>query len=435
MTPERGSLGLASGIGLVAANMIGVGVMLSAGFMALHLDPGQILLCWAVGGVMAMAGARAYAALAAMIPRSGGEYRYLSELLHPALGYLAGWTSFLAGFAAPVAVSAATLGPYAETIVPGLDGRWIGAVVIVVATLSHAFHLRLSRVSQDILVAAKLALVVGFVVVGLVQGEGAWPTWRPLAGAGDGLLAAFMGHLVWVTYAYSGWNAAAYAAGEFRDPRRTVPRAMVIGCAIVAVLYLLVNWVFVANLAPADFGAFLAGQETQRITLGHFVTAKLLGDTGGKIMSGFVILALLSSISAMTYVGPRVYAAMAGDGYLPKLFAARAGEPPVLSVITQGAVALGLYLTHSFSVLVKNVGAILSITSALTVMALFRAAAMRTRLEKPPADALVAAVIYFLVAALMLWYALKDNPAAAIWMATISALGLAGYFISRRLRS
>ena len=431
MTPERGSLGLGSGIGLVAANMIGVGVMLSAGFMALHLDPGQILLCWVVGGVMAMAGARAYAAVAAMIPRSGGEYRYLSDLLHPAVGYLAGWTSFLAGFTAPVAVTAATLGPFAGTIVPGLDPTFVGAVAIVAATLFHALDLQVSRIAQDVLVVLKMALVVGFVLVGVVKGSNSWPTWEPLAGAEQGLLAAFMGHLVWVTYAYSGWNAAVYAAGEFRDPRRTVPRAMVIGCAIVAVLYLLVNWVFVANLAPADFGAFLKEQETQRITLGHLITSKLLGDAGGKVMSAFVILALLSSISAMTFVGPRVYAAMAGDGYLPKLFAARAGKPPMFSVFLQGAIALGLFLTHSFSLLVKNVGAILSLASALTVVALFRVALTRTRFEKPAPDALVAGAIYLAVAGFMLWYALEDNPTALLWMAVIAALGTAGYFVSR----
>lgn len=420
-------MGLWSGIGLVIANMIGVGVMLSAGFMALDLTPVKILACWLVGGVMAMAGARAYAAVAALIPRSGGEYRYLSDLAHPSLGYLAGWTSLLVGFAAPVAVTAATLGPFAQTLAPGLDATAVGAAAIVLATLFHAFDLRVSRGAQNLLVAIKVALVVGFVALGVSRGSSDWPTWKPLAGAPGGVVAAFMVNLVWVTYAYTGWNAAAYAAGDFRDPRRTVPRAMVLGCAVVAVLYLAVNWVFVANLTPELIAEFVRESDSGRITLGHVIARVLIGDTGAKVMSAFVVLSLLSTISAMTFVGPRIYAAMAADGYLPRVFSARAGRPPMLSVLLQGVLALALFLTHSFDELVENVGAILSLTSALTVATLFRVRFGRTPFERPSVIALISAAVYIALAGFMLYYALAKNPSASVWMAVVAAATLIGW--------
>jgi APA family basic amino acid/polyamine antiporter len=144
---------------------------------------------------------------------------------------------------------------------------------------------------------------------------------------------------VFIAFCYSGWNAAIYASEEFAAPRRDVPRAMMIGCAIVMVLYLLVNWVFVANLTPAHFGAWIS-VDHDRITLGHFLMKDLIGIAAAKVMSVFMIITLFTGLSAMTMIGPRVYAAMARDGYFPKLFAATDDDrPPVWSVLLQGAIA------------------------------------------------------------------------------------------------
>src|SRR5262249_11706822 len=235
---RQGSLGLWSGVGMNIGTMVGVGVFLSAGFMANDMTPGAILLSWLVGGVLAAAGARAYAAAAEIVPRSGGEYRYLSDLLHPYLGYLAGWTSLLAGFSAPIATNAATAGAFAGTLSPGLEPRWVGAGIVVLFTLLHALHVSLSKWSQDLLALAKTILLVGFVAAGLAFGSGSSPTWEPQKLGG---LEAFMANLVFVMYAYSGWNTAIYAAEEFKNPRRDVPRAMVIGALGVMLLYLAVN--------------------------------------------------------------------------------------------------------------------------------------------------------------------------------------------------
>jgi len=401
VTPRK--LGLGSGVGIVIANMIGAGVLTTAGFMALDLAPAHILLAWVVGGVAALCGARAYAAVAQAIPRSGGEYRYLSTLWHPMLGYLAGFTSLLVGFSQAVAADAQLAGNFSETLGIGLGWRPIAAGVIVLVTVLHAFDLRASRRGQNVLVAIKFTLVVGFVVVGLVAGHNAWPTWRPEAAEHGLPVRPFFNSLVFIAFCFSGWNAAIYASEEFTEPKRDVPRAMMLGCAIVMVLYLLVNWVFVANLTPADYGAWVSGDH-DRVTIGHFLMKQLIGDTGAKIMSIIMIIALLSAASAMTMIGPRVYAAMARDGYLPKVFAGTEGKPPLWSVLLQSAIALSVAMTTSFIKAISTIGSILTLMAALTALGVFKLRFAPNRADRPGAPALVAAGVFVMLAGWMLYF-------------------------------
>ncbi|HEX3764212.1 MAG TPA: APC family permease [Kofleriaceae bacterium] len=395
-------LGLWSGVGIVIANMIGAGVLTVPGYMADKLAPSYILLAWLVGGIAALSGARAYAAVAQAIPRSGGEYRYLSTLWHPLLGYLAGWTSLFIGFSQPVALDAQLVGYYAGTLGVDIPWRLVTAVIIIGVTALHAFDLGASRRGQNILVAIKITLVVGFVAVGLIAGSNSWPTWRPEASANGLPLAPFFQNLVFIAFCYSGWNAAIYASEEFAAPRRDVPRAMLIGCAVVIALYLLVNWVFVANIAPAQFFGG-TGNDPQRTTLGHLVMKQLVGTTGARIMSAFMIVTLLSAVSAMTMIGPRVYAAMARDGYLPAAFAGKGDRPPVGSVLLQGAIALAVAMTTSFIKAIETVGAVLTLLAALTALGVFKLQLDPDRTEKPGAVALIAAAIFVGLAGWMLY--------------------------------
>lgn len=432
--PRAKRLGLWSGVGLVMANMVGVGVLTTTGYMAKDLGPGAILAAWLVGGVAAMSGALAYAALAALIPRSGGEYRYLSDLLHPAVGCLAGWTSLLVGFSAPIALAASAAGSFTTTLVPGVDPRVAGAAIILGLTALHALDLGWSRRTQDVLALAKVILLLGFVGVGLWAGNHHWPTWRPSVAAVAAPVAPFMISLVFIAYAYTGWNTAVYAAEEFEDPQRTVPRALLIGTALVTVLYLIVNWVFVANLSSERLAAWTRG-DTDRITVGHLLVAQLAGPGAARAMSALVILALISLISAMVVVGPRVCGAMAREGFLPRALAGRDGKPPAGSVYLQSAIALALLLTHSFDLLVRNVGAILTFTSALTVLALFRVQFGRTPHRKPGAVPLVAAGIFVSLSSWMLYFAVRDSPTTILWVAATVVLALGGYFATRSLRA
>ncbi len=431
--PRGRGLGLWSGVGLVMANMVGVGVLTSTGFMARDLGPSAILAAWLLGGLAAMAGARAYAALAEIIPRSGGEYRFLSDLLHPAVGTLAGWTSLLIGFSAPIALGAAIAGPYAATLVPGVNPSLVGAGLIVALTLAHALDLSWSRGTQNLLAVAKAVVLVGFVAVGLVAGRHAWPTWRPPVD-GPGLpVKPFMISLVYIAFAYSGWNTAVYAAEEFREPRRSVPRALLLGTGVVTAFYAAINWVFVANLSSEQLTRW-ASNDAKRITVGHLLVAQLAGPGAAKAMSALVILALVSLMSAMVLVGPRVCGAMAREGYLPRALAGREGKPPAGAVYLQNGVALALLFTHSFERLMQNAGAVLTLTSALTVATLFRVRFGRTPYPKPGVVPLVAAALFIALSAWMLWFAFRDSWTAVAWVAGTCAVAAVGYVATRLAR-
>ncbi len=434
-------LGLWSGVGLVIANMVGAGVFLSAGFMAQDLGPGQILLAWVVGAVLALCGSVAYAEVARLVPRSGGEYRYLSTLLHPSLGYLAGWASLLVGFSAPIAIDALAAGDFAHQIF-GLPPQWTGAALVVALAAVHASGLAASAKGQNALIAVKVLLLLFFAGAGLVRGSLAWPAWVPPNPSEGFPLGAFVTSLFFIAFAFSGWNAAIYASEEFEEPTRTVPRAMVIGCALVALLYLLINFVFVANLEPAG-AAVVFKYDSERVTLGHAVMQKLLGEGAAKLMSGIILLAFISAISAMTLVGPRVYAAMAKDGFLPGPLAGKNGEPPRWSVALQSGLALVLVFTHELQDVLQNVGAILTLFAALTMAGLFRAAAGKVTAEKPRPLALVAAAIYAGSTVFMLYTAIgrwlkppfgKPHPEFLVWIAVVTVVALVAWAVTRMLK-
>jgi APA family basic amino acid/polyamine antiporter len=376
--------------------------------------------------------------VARLVPRGGGEYRYLSTLLHPALGYLAGWASLLVGFSAPTALDALAAGAFARAVVPSLDPRLFGAVLIVGLTAVHALGLHFSARVQNALVALKVLLLLAFVAVGVTQGSLAWPTWTPPEPAASPV-EAVVGSLFFIAFAFSGWNAAVYAADEFQAPGRDVPRAMLLGCLAVAGLYLVVNYLFVANLTPEQgrvvfqYDAFtrLEGEVAQ-VTLGQAVMAALLGPTAGRVMSGVMVLLFVSAMSAMLLVGPRVYAAMARDGVLPRALAGAPGKPPTGAVLLQGAIALLLLVTHDLRSVLANVGAILVLFAALTVAGLFVAKGRAPAGEFPRPLALVAAAVYLVSAAWMLFVGFRHNLSLLGWVAGIAVLGLGAFVVTQR---
>jgi basic amino acid/polyamine antiporter, APA family len=441
-TVSSRKLGVWSGVGLTVADMVGVGVLTTAGFMARDLSPGMILLDWVLGGIVAMCGTLPYAALARLVPRSGGEYRYLSSLLHPAVGYFAGWTSLLVGFSVPVALAAIAAGAFGETVFPSIDGRVIAAGLIMLITLSHAIGLRASKWTQDGLALVKAVLIAGFIVIGLIAGNNRLPEWSPATPAAGFPLQAFFTSLIFITFCYAGWNAATYASEEFENPRRDVPRSMLIGCALVTVLYLLVNWVFVTNLTQDDMTRWIRG-DTDRVTLAHLVVKNLMGPTAAVAMSAIVILALASAISAMTLIGPRVYAAMAGDHFLPSALAAKEGKPPVGSVLLQSTLATSLVFLSGFRELLNNVGAILSIVSAVTVLSLFRRRRWRKG-ERPPLVALGGALVYAGMSVWMVYFSVRSSgrvdvlglpiPSVLLWMLGIVVIAMLAFGVTRALR-
>jgi APA family basic amino acid/polyamine antiporter len=417
----------------VVANMVGAGVFLSAGFMAQELSAGWILLAWFVGALLAMAGARAYAEAALIIPRSGGEYRYLSELFHPALGYLAGWASLLVGFSAPTAISAYAAAAFVFALRGGGDARFGAALVIIALSLFHASALPVSKRTQNSLVIAKSALLAAFVLLGVSLGRNEWPTWTPPRDS-ESHAAPFATALFFVAYAFSGWNAASYAAEDFKRPRRDVPLAMLIGCAVVGAAYLLVNWVLVANLTP-EAALIVFEYEEARVTLAHLVAERFAGGVGSAIASLGIATILVSSASAMLLVGPRVYAEMARDGFLPAALAGRPGSPPRTSVLLQGALAIALLYLNTIAELLNNVAAVLVLFSGLVALSLFLVKRRRPDLRAPRPAALVAAGVYALSSAWMLFYAFENQTGLLLWLAAAFGAGLLAYAYAARRAS
>jgi len=431
--PGARFLDLWSGVGLVVANMIGAGVFLSAGFMAQELSAGWVLAAWGIGALLAMAGARTYAEAALLIPRSGGEYRYLSELLHPAVGYLAGWASLLVGFSAPMAISAFGASAFAFAVFGAGDARLGATALIVALTVFHSVGLQASKWTQNGLVVIKGLLVLVFVALGLSLGDNQWPTWVP-ASSPPSSGFAFATSLFFVAYAFSGWNAAAYAAEEFRVPRRDVPRAMLIGCGLVGVAYLLVNWILVTNLTP-ERARIVFEYEEARVTLGHLVAQDFLGNAGSNAMSLGIAAVMVSSASAMLLVGPRVYAEMARDGFLPSFLRGKPGAPPRASVVLQGMLAILLLYVHTIGELLSNVAGILVLFSALVAFGLFRVKRHRPNLGVPRPQALFAAAIYAGSAVWMLYNAFKTRTGLIPWIAAAAAAGLVAYALTPKKTS
>jgi APA family basic amino acid/polyamine antiporter len=397
MTLPRRQLGIAVTAAIVIANMIGTGVFTSTGFQANSLhDPKTILIAWVVGGVLALCGAATYAELGAMMPRAGGEYVYLREAYHPAVGFMSGWVSLTAGFSAPIAVAALAFASYLARLIPGLDAatpgltasldigdhhiftialgakQAVGIGLIVVVTALHSVDTRLGGWVQAAFTATKVVLIVGFIAAGLLVGHG---DWHNLASQRGGLsnvgTQSFAMSLMYVTFAYSGWNAAAYVAGEVERPERTLPRALLAGTGIVMALYVLLNLVFLYAV-PSDVLAGPPGSFDPVFEVGDAAARQLFGDRAGQLVTAVIALALVSAVSAMVMAGPRVYAAMARDRALPRVLGYHNKRGvPMVAVITQGVLGAVFVCVGDPAVLIRFVGFTLAIFAALTITALF----------------------------------------------------------------
>ncbi len=426
MALNSNKLSLWSGIGLCIASMIGSGIFLSSGYMAQEMSPAAILAAWAVGAALAMLGVATYAELARQIPRSGGEYRYIRELLSPALAYVAGWITLIIGFAQPTAINALAAATFLSTIVPIAHAKLFAGAAIVILSLGHAYGQASSKWLQNVLVIAKIALLLGFVALGLVAGNHGWPTWQPPTGSTS--IGAFVGSLFYVSYAFSGWNMTAYVSERFDNPKRDVGRSMFFGCLLVASFYMLVNWIFVANLDPAQASVVM---QSGQATLGHAVTEQLAGATGARFMSVLAVMTFLSAMSAMLMIGPHIAATMAEDGALPSVFLAKPGKPPKVALLFQTVVALLVLTLQSLKGALASVGATLILFSALAAISLLVAHFRNTLPTPAKVGSLVSAFLYALFSSWLLYFAFRDQAQLLPFLATIVLLALVAYWISR----
>jgi APA family basic amino acid/polyamine antiporter len=413
-------------------------VFTSAGFQAASLqDPWTILACWVVGGLLALCGAATYAELGSLIPKAGGEYAYLREAYHPALGFISGWVSMTAGFSAPIATAALAFASYTHALAPELgDARVVAVALIVAVTVLHAFDTNVGGAVQAVFTAAKVVLITLFIVAGLAVGLGdtqhlATPSAMGLTRIASGDFAV---SLMYVTFAYSGWNAAAYIADDVRSPQRNLPRALLLGTAIVTVLYVLLNLVFLLAVPTASLARGADGGPV--IEVGDVAARALFGEQAGQAVSAIIALALVSSVSAMIMAAPRVLSAMAADGALPQMLARYSARGvPLPAVLAQGGLAVAFVLVGDLGALIRFVGFTLSLVAALTVGAVFilRRRGLRAAYRTPGYP-----VTPLLFIALSLWIAfaqVRAQPVESAWVLLVLAVGGALYALRGRART
>jgi APA family basic amino acid/polyamine antiporter len=341
--PKR-TINLKSATGIVIANMIGSGVFVTAGIIAGKLpNPTWVLSFWIIGGIIALLGALCYSELATRMPEGGGEYIYLGKLFHPIFGFLAGWTSFIVGFSAPIAGSA--LG-FSEYIFSGLNieniyseelvlilKKVLAVVIVLLFTILHYRGIKTGVFVQNILVLIKIIVIIGLVLAGFILYEQnfSYLTGGVEVSSND---IAFGTAMMLIMFSYSGWNAVSYIAGEIKNPRRNIPFSLILGTLIVTAFYIILNLLILVSLPFND----VQGE----ITVIEKVFVNIFGDFTGNFLSIVIGILLVSSLSAFILIGPRIYYAMAKDRLFFR-FASKIHpvfEVPSRSIAIQGSIAI-----------------------------------------------------------------------------------------------
>lgn len=429
--PRPQGISLVTATAVVVANMIGTGVFTSLGYQVGGLPSGfAILMLWLVGGICAFCGALCYGELAAALPRSGGEYHFLSRIFHPAVGFLSGWLSITVGFAAPIALAAMAFGKYFSTIFPEAPATTWSLVMVWFVTLVHVGGVRVAASFQNTATWLKVTLICVFIASGFWLATGQPVTFTPVPG--DLKLIGstpFAVSLVYVMYSYAGWNAATYIVGEIRNPQRNVPRAIAIGTLLVTVLYLALNAVFLYSAPMSDLNG--------KLDVGHVAAEHIFGVTGGKVMSGLICLGLASSISAMTWVGPRVMQTMGQDMRVLSPFNATDDRGvPVAGLFVQLSIVVTLLLTSSFNAVLTAVQFSIQLGSFVTVVGLFVLRRTQPDLPRPyrcwgyP----ITPLLFLGISLWMMIFLLKEEQTrmASLYGLGIICTGLIVYFISPR---
>jgi basic amino acid/polyamine antiporter, APA family len=414
---------------IVVADMVGVGVFTSLGFQVKDIPSGfSILLLWTVGGLVALCGVFSYSELGAMFPRSSGEYNFLSRAYHPAFGFLAGWVSATVGFAAPVALAAMAFGEYAKSVFPEVPPMALAVGVVFLVSLIQLTGVKHSSAFQLISTILKVALIIAFLIAGLVVGTPQPISFAPQATDLSHVISApFAIGLVFVMYSFSGWNAATYIIGEMNTPQQNLPRALLAGTLIVLVIYVALNAVFLLT-APIDK---LSGQLDVASISGRYI----FGDIGGRIVGAMICIGLVSSISAMMWIGPRVMMTMGEDIPALRVFSRRSsGGAPAYAILFQLVVACLLLFTRSFEAVLDFIQFSLLFCSFFTVLGVIKLRITAPELPRPyrawgyP----ITPLVFLLVTAFMMYYLLTERPLQSFLGALIMISGLLIYAVFRK---
>jgi basic amino acid/polyamine antiporter, APA family len=444
MTEEKlqRKLGLFPATNIVVANMIGAGIFTTSGLLMAGLnDPVLMMILWVAGGLIAICGALSYGELGAAIPGAGGEYLFLSKLYNPLFGFLSGWVSFIVGFSAPIAASALGFSAYFCRAVPGipgwldqagimnpvLTGKFLAVSIILIFTFIHYRGIKYGARIQNVLTILKVALIMILLIAGFTSGKGDMSNFNEGSTLSPGIAGwKTIGlSLMWIMFAYSGWNASTYLGAEIKNPTKILPRSLLYGTAIVIILYLGINTLYIYGIDPDKMKGV--------ISVGGLAMGNLFGRSADILFSLLIAFALFSSLSAFIIIGPRVYYSMAKDG----LFFKSAGIihkkylVPSNSILFQCIIAVILVLSGTFEQVLTYMGFALGIFPIMTVFSV-----IKLRRNNPDGIRMpgypVTQFIYILTGLLILGLSYLERPLeSSIALLTVVA-GIPAYYIFRK---
>lgn len=431
-------LGLFPVVNIVVANIVGAGIFTTTGYIMEYLgNPLVMLGLWLVGGIISFCGALAFGELGAAFPEAGGEYIFISKLFHPLPGFLSGWLSLIVGFSAPIAASAIGFAKYfvwafptfqswlqLDTfLTPEIFSRILAILIILVFTLIHSRGIVLGARVQNGLTMLKIILVTGLILAGFTIGKGSF---QHLVAPHDfqfnyGGWKSVGLSLMFVMFAYSGWNSATYVGSEIKNPQKVIPASLLISTVIVVILYLLINLFFVYSVPPAE----MVGEPE----IGGLAAGKAFGPVAEAVISLLISFALFSSLSAFIILGPRVYYSMAREGYFFKVFAQvhPKFKVPVWSILLQSSIAIILVLSGTFEQILVYMGFSLGIFPIIAVLGVFKLRITGKSKLKMPGYPLVQ-IVFIVTGIVMLVLAYLERPMESS-IAIITALsGIPVYY-------
>jgi APA family basic amino acid/polyamine antiporter len=423
---HKARIGWKTAASLVIANMIGTGVFTSLGFQLADVsNTWSIIALWLIGGFLALIGAFVYAQLGTHFKNSGGDYIFLSRTFHPFLGYLYAWTSLTVGFSAPIAIAAMAMVYYLRPFMNVRYGHMMGITTIVMISFFHSVSIKQSGLFHNVFTAIKILFVLALIILGIYYAPqvtssldfgSAWK--REL------LLPGFAVSLIYVSYAYTGWNSAAYIIEEIDSPLKNLPKALISGTLLVTVVYVLLQVVFLKHAAYEQ----LAGQvEVATISFGN-----LFSEAATAWISFFISFQLIATISGYIWIGPRVTFAMAKDYRLwrPLAVLNRWGVP-VRALWFNSAISILLTLTNSFEQVLLYAGFVLQVMGSLTILSSLFVKHEPGTFKSPFSPYLQ--IVYLLFSLWVIAYMLYERPFESLAGFGIMGLGAIVYLFDKRI--
>ena len=419
---------------VVIANMIGTGVFTSLGFQLMDIQSGfAILLLWALGGLIAVCGSMTYAELGSALPRSGGEYNFLTEIYHPSAGFISGWISATIGFSAPTALAAITFSTYLLTIFPEINNDWLRKIIacslIVILAFIHSSNRKSSGGLQMIFTVMKVGVIILFCFGAILFAKNIQPvSFSPNSNDISTIFSgSFAVSLIYVSYAYTGWNAATYLSSEIERPQKYLPLILISGTTIVTVLYILLNFVFL-SVAPIE-------DMQGKIEIGFIAAQSAFGGSVANFTGLVLSLLLISTVSAMTIAGPRVLQVIGEDFKVLNILSIKREDGiPSTAIYIQSLIAIIFILSSSFESILVFAGFTLALNSFVTVIAVFVLRSKQPNLPRPyktfgyPFTPL----IYLALTGWTLYFVIINRPIEVLFSLGIILSGLIFYYFSNR---